>query len=90
VSTQVGRNFRRSGVLTIMINRSDSSTFITDDYTTTGTNTADESLAFSSDLIVHGTHTSCQVNFQNPIDQGTLTYKINVKSKCLIEHMNKG
>lgn len=80
VSTQVGRNFRRSGVLTIMINRSNNTTFITDDYTTTGTNTADESLQFSADLIAHETKTSCQVKFQNPIDQGTLTYKINVKS----------
>lgn len=80
VSTQVGRNFRRSGVLTIMINRNNNSTFITDDYTTTGTTTAEESLKFSADLIAQEAKTTCQVNFQNPIDQGTLTYKINVKS----------
>ena len=80
VSTQVSRNFRRSGVLTVMINRETNATFVTDDYTTTGTEVPDESLQFSANLIQHGTDTSCQVNYQNQIDQGTMTYKINVKS----------
>lgn len=80
VSTQPGRNFRRSGELTIMVNRTDNSTFVTDDYTITGTTTPQESLQFSSDLIEFENKTTLEVLYQNQLDTGTLTFKINAKS----------
>lgn len=80
VSTQPGRNFRRSGELTIMVNRTDNSTFVTDDYTITGSTTPQESLQFSADLIEFENKTTCEVLFQNQLDTGTLTYKVNAKS----------
>jgi hypothetical protein len=79
-STQTGRNFNRSGELTVMVNRTTNTTLVTDDYSITGNDTVQESLRFDADIVELGTSHACRVLYQNQLDQGTLTYRINTKS----------
>ena len=72
------RNFTRTGTLTILVNRESNDVIVTDEYDYIGDDTYRESLEFSVALITASN--TVQVRHQNPLDVGTLKFRLSSKS----------
>jgi len=72
--------FSRAGTITVLINRETNTVTLSDDYTTAGDSSLDENLEFTAALVQNEGQYSVQVKEQNPLDQGSLTYRVLSRS----------